>query len=480
MPAVARSPPSSWPKAGLAAIAAPVSPDEFHRRHDRGEAPGSPVWLEKRGPRARRRCSKAVLQQATPRPVPLRNPSLREPGTDLRAMLRERADLAPRRFSVALRRTVELGVKAFLRSGVSSKRRIRLRSLVRNRRTCFAGRTNGRLEAEQAEPSRPSCADESHRRPRRAAPEAAVANPLPVPRGRRARREDDPERRLSRPDRRAGAVPERPGRARGGVCGLWERATSRRGRGRRTTSFSGAPRTNDRQAALQSHDRHARGARRSCPEQGGRAPQGDIMLSVAGVDLVYVGLRVLLASVGTLDQLPASVWSAYRFCCTSNAARGGAGRPFRPSRRSPLERAGRHRRPSSGRWTPRFPTQSEEAILEHARVVDEIMRRSTTRFCRCGSDAAFADGCPRWGAARAGRRALERPLDRVRGCVELGLRVVVEEAGVAPKAESGTEYMARRLGHVQDSSASPASCMPRWPSSRGSAPGAFSPRRGCC
>ena len=30
---------------------------------------------------------------------------------------------------------------------------------------------------------------------------------------------------------------------------------------------------------------------------------GDIMLSVADVDLVYVGLRVLLASVSTLDRL---------------------------------------------------------------------------------------------------------------------------------------------------------------------------------
>ena len=30
---------------------------------------------------------------------------------------------------------------------------------------------------------------------------------------------------------------------------------------------------------------------------------GDITLSVADVDLVYVGLRVLVASVGTLDQL---------------------------------------------------------------------------------------------------------------------------------------------------------------------------------
>ena len=30
---------------------------------------------------------------------------------------------------------------------------------------------------------------------------------------------------------------------------------------------------------------------------------GDITLSVADVDLVYVGLRVMLASVGTLERL---------------------------------------------------------------------------------------------------------------------------------------------------------------------------------
>ena len=32
---------------------------------------------------------------------------------------------------------------------------------------------------------------------------------------------------------------------------------------------------------------------------------GDITLSVAGVDLVYLGLRVMLASVGTLERLQA-------------------------------------------------------------------------------------------------------------------------------------------------------------------------------
>jgi len=39
---------------------------------------------------------------------------------------------------------------------------------------------------------------------------------------------------------------------------------------------------------------------------------GDITLSVAGVDLVYVGLRVLLASVGTLERLDDSVRSDLR------------------------------------------------------------------------------------------------------------------------------------------------------------------------
>ena len=36
---------------------------------------------------------------------------------------------------------------------------------------------------------------------------------------------------------------------------------------------------------------------------GGVVIAGDITLAVADVDLVYVGLRVLLASVSTLEQL---------------------------------------------------------------------------------------------------------------------------------------------------------------------------------
>ena len=36
---------------------------------------------------------------------------------------------------------------------------------------------------------------------------------------------------------------------------------------------------------------------------GGVVIGGDITLSIADVDLVYVGLRVLLASVGTIERL---------------------------------------------------------------------------------------------------------------------------------------------------------------------------------
>ena len=37
---------------------------------------------------------------------------------------------------------------------------------------------------------------------------------------------------------------------------------------------------------------------------------GDITLAVADVDLVYVGLRVLLASAGTLDRIAAGAEAA--------------------------------------------------------------------------------------------------------------------------------------------------------------------------
>ena len=43
---------------------------------------------------------------------------------------------------------------------------------------------------------------------------------------------------------------------------------------------------------------------------GGVVIAGDITLSVADVDLVYVGLRVLLASAGTLDRLAAEATAA--------------------------------------------------------------------------------------------------------------------------------------------------------------------------
>ena len=47
---------------------------------------------------------------------------------------------------------------------------------------------------------------------------------------------------------------------------------------------------------------------------GGVVIAGDITLSVADVDLVYVGLRVLLASVATLEEqgMPVAIGDALR------------------------------------------------------------------------------------------------------------------------------------------------------------------------
>jgi hypothetical protein len=90
---------------------------------------------------------------------------------------------------------------------------------------------------------------------------------------------------------------------------------------------------------------------------------------------------------------------------------------------------------------------SEAAILAHARVVEAVAAANESvlpaRFA--GDLSAEAD---------VGRILVERrerilaALDRVDGCVELGLRVLPAEGDVRAKAPSGGEYMRTRLGEV--------------------------------
>jgi Gas vesicle synthesis protein GvpL/GvpF len=82
---------------------------------------------------------------------------------------------------------------------------------------------------------------------------------------------------------------------------------------------------------------------------------------------------------------------------------------------------------------------TEEAVLAHARVVDALVDRSgallPARFGR-----GFRDDGALEEAIRARAAALRDALALVRGCVELGVRVVGEAAPSAPAA-SGRAYM---------------------------------------
>ena len=84
---------------------------------------------------------------------------------------------------------------------------------------------------------------------------------------------------------------------------------------------------------------------------------------------------------------------------------------------------------------------SETAVLEHARVVEALAGANEgvlpARFGGMHADEAALS------AAVAGRELVEA-LGRVRGCVELGLRVL-GAAGSQASAATGAEYMRARL-----------------------------------
>jgi hypothetical protein len=89
---------------------------------------------------------------------------------------------------------------------------------------------------------------------------------------------------------------------------------------------------------------------------------------------------------------------------------------------------------------------TQEAILSHAEVVEELMARSGAVLpARFGS--AFSDEQELADAVRTKASALARGLSLVRGCFEFGLRVLGGD-GVAQNASdglSGRDYMRTRL-----------------------------------
>jgi hypothetical protein len=92
---------------------------------------------------------------------------------------------------------------------------------------------------------------------------------------------------------------------------------------------------------------------------------------------------------------------------------------------------------------------TEEAVLVHARVVEALLGRSAALL-----PARFGRGFPEEDALREAIRdratSLHEALAQVRGCVELGVRVLREEAAPSTASESGRAYMEARLARQEE------------------------------
>jgi hypothetical protein len=89
---------------------------------------------------------------------------------------------------------------------------------------------------------------------------------------------------------------------------------------------------------------------------------------------------------------------------------------------------------------------TQEAVLRHAQVVEGLMSRSDA-VLPAQFGTPFGDEGELVAAIEMKAVDLERGLERVRGCVELGLRVA--GPGESAGAQSGTEYMRARLAEEQ-------------------------------
>ena len=97
---------------------------------------------------------------------------------------------------------------------------------------------------------------------------------------------------------------------------------------------------------------------------------------------------------------------------------------------------------------PSAATPNEAAVLAHARVVEELMAENDAVLpARFGHGFADEDEVARVVAARESQ--LREALVHVRGCVELGLRVVAGTDEATEEGRSGAEYMRQRLKQVQ-------------------------------
>jgi Gas vesicle synthesis protein GvpL/GvpF len=94
---------------------------------------------------------------------------------------------------------------------------------------------------------------------------------------------------------------------------------------------------------------------------------------------------------------------------------------------------------------PELSEPAEADILRHALVIEELMRRSEAVLPgRLGR--GFADESELTQAVQAEAERLRTALERVRGCVELGLRVLrTDRDGARVQPLTGSQYLRARL-----------------------------------
>ena len=97
--------------------------------------------------------------------------------------------------------------------------------------------------------------------------------------------------------------------------------------------------------------------------------------------------------------------------------------------------------------TPPSAEVSRETVLRHAQVVEALMRRSAA-ILPAQLGRGFRDEEQLAAALEEQGAQLKESLERVRGCVEFGLRATTEPAE-APEADSGAGYMHARLEQVR-------------------------------
>ena len=92
---------------------------------------------------------------------------------------------------------------------------------------------------------------------------------------------------------------------------------------------------------------------------------------------------------------------------------------------------------------------TNDAVLAHASVVEELAAVNDA-VLPVRYPGRYADEAAVVAATRERSSDFREALDRVRGCVEMGVRVVREDAGGDDASQSGREYMHRRLAAVRE------------------------------